>query len=244
MKIIQGPSRLIKLPIDGGGADINDGALIGPGTTAGTNLGVFVKAAASGADAIGVLEGLHDFSVVGDSAPEDVVSHVLQFVNLALPGSIIAAEYDDTDSITADGGSSGTTLTITSLEDNIDSSWIYVVSGNAAGQLHYVDASAAGSCTLGSTPATAIGTSDEVIKILRPGHGLLKMNTAGDKLGSDAAAGTFVARVIKSQVRYAGSAGWEDLNPTKHDGLTGLNGKQPKFRSLIVLANSFFTPID
>ena len=244
MKILEGRDGLGFLPLDGNGSDIPDGVLLTPGVTAGTDLGVFIISGAAGDDVIAVKEGIHDFSEVGDSAPEDVVTHVLGRVNFLYPGTILAAEYDQSDTETADGGSSGTTLTVTSLEDNIDSSWIYVVSGDAIGQLHYVDSSASGSCTFGSTPTTDLGTADTFIKILRRGHALIKLNTARAQIGTDAAAGSGQFRVLVNQYQAKGTNGWEDLDPTKHDGLTGLNTRFPRFRSLMVPENSWFTPND
>lgn len=244
MKIISGPSRMVKVPLDGNGSDIVDGALIAPGTTAGTDMGVFHLAGADGTDAVGVLEGLHDFSVVGDATPEDGLVHPLGYVNLLLPGCVLACEYDTDGVVTCDSSVDTTSVTATSLEDNIDSSWVYFVSGTGIGQLAYVDASASGDATIKAALATAHAENDTFIKVLRLGHALLVMNSARTKLTSTAAVGTWTARVLRNQIRYNGSNGWEDLSPITHHGLVGLNGKAVKFRAIVVPCNTFFSPID
>lgn len=255
MRVVKGPSRLEKFPIDGGGSDIVDGALVMIGATPGTNQGALIKATGAAQNAVGILVGIHDFSVVGDTTPENTNAQVFGEVEIISPDCSIAAEYDQTDTITAATGSSGTTLTTASLENNIDGGWIYVVSGDAAGQLHYITASASGSCTLGSTPSTAIGASDEYVKVypaffpttlLGSSELGLKLNTNADKLGSDAANATtsgLQAKIWYNEIRYAGSKGWERLEPNKHDGLTGLNSKQCKIRAVFSLAHTFSNPL-
>ena len=244
MKIISGPSRMVKVPLDGNGSDIVDGALIAPGTTAGQDMGVFHLAGAAGVDAIGVLEGLHDFSEVADSTPEDGLVHVMGYVNLLLPGCVLECEYDTAGTVACDASVDTTSVTATSLEDNIDSSWIYFVGGDGIGQLAYVTASASGDATIKAALATAHAEADTFIKVLRLGHALLVMNAARTKLTSTAAVGTWTARVLRNQIRYNGSSGWEDLSPVKHHGLVGLDGKAVKFRAIVVPCNTFFSPVD
>ena len=242
MRIIEGPSSIEKLPLDGNGADIVDGAYITPGITAGQDLSVFVKAAADGAQGYGCLLGLHDFSEVGDSTPEDGLVHVFGEVETAKPGAIIQAEYSQAtaDLITVTSYAAPV-ITVTNLEDNIDGSWVYVVEGTGLGQLGYLDASAAGNATLKSAFTTALDNTSKFVKILRPGHALLAMTTNRDELKSQAAAGTFTAKVLYSEIRFAGSQGWERLDPTKHHNLQGLTSKQFKVRSRFAPLNTFFS---
>lgn len=241
--IIVSPSRgLLKLPIDGVGSDIQAGAVLSPGTvttdSTAKTLGTFGLSVATGADAIGILVPLQDFSVVGDTDTYSGSAHVLKEVDPFYPGCLVAAEYDQTDTM-AVASYSAPTITVTSLEDDIDGSWVYVVSGTGAGQLGFLVTSASGSAALKSAFTTALDNTSVLIKILRVGHGLLKMNATCDKLGTDAAAGTFTARVIKNQMKYAGQEGWIDMDPGLHHNLQ-LSGLSPVFRSIITPINTFF----
>lgn len=241
--IIVSPSRgLIKLPIDGLGSDIQSGAVLSPGlvntdSTAKT-LGTFGLSVATGADAVGILVALHDFSVVGDTDTDSGSALVLEEVDPFYPGCLVAAEYDQTDTM-AVASYAAPTVTITNLEDDIDGSWLYVVSGAGIGQLIFLNDSASGSAGAISNPTTALDNTSTCIKILRIGHGLLKMNATATKLGTDAAAGTWTARVIRNQMKYAGQEGWIDLDPAKHHNMQ-LNGLSPVFRSIVTPINTFF----
>jgi len=212
---------LIKVPLYGAAADIADGALIMPGTTAGTDLGLFIVATntAAGADALGVLQGIHDYSVVGDSAVAGT-SWVLGEVELCDQYSPIWIEYDQTDTM-AVASNSSTTLTITSLEDNIDTSWIFNTTSGVK-QLSFLVASASGS----ATQKTAMGwtAADTCIKILRLGHQVAKLNTAGTKIGTDAAAGSWTVVVLENWFKADGYP-LTMLDPTKHDNLTLTNAR-------------------
>ena len=246
MRIISGPSAIMKFPITGEGTNVVDGALITRGITAGTDLGVAIVSGAAGLNAVGCLLGLYTSTSAIDADPEAGTLYPQVEVEVALPGAQIAAEYalDAANDIDVASATS-TVITITSLEDNIDSSWIYVSAGTGAGQLNYLVASAAGNCTIkNATGLTTLDSTSKVIKILRLFHALLYMVTDRSKLSSQAAVGTFAARVLRNQIKYAGSQGWEDLDPTKHHGLTGLQNKNVAFRSIFVLGLSFLTPID
>lgn len=211
---------IVKLPLYGGAADIVDGALIMPGVTAETDLGLFIKAATAGADAVGTLRGLHDYSVVGDSNV-DGTSWVEGEVELADQYTPLWVEYDQSD--TADVAStSTTTVTITSLEDNIDTSWLFSTDGAGNGKLAFLTTSASGSAT--SKTATGWTSADNVIKILRLGHQVAKLNTNADKIGTDAAAGSWTVFILENWVESS-EYGLQRLNPTVHDNQTLTNAK-------------------
>ena len=246
MIILHGEDAIEKLPLDGNGSDIVKGALVTPGVTAGQDLSTYIVSGAAGDDVIGILLSIHDFSVVGDSTPEDGLAYVRGEIAYVNPNTILAAEYANTASDDIDVASynnSTGVVTITSLENNIDGSWLFVRAGSGIGQLGYLKASASGNATFKSVLTTDLSSSSKVLKILRNGHRPLFLNTDRDKLSSQAAAGTFKARIIKSQFRATSSEGWEDLDPTKHHDLQ-LDSQQAGFRSLIVLENGFFAPND
>ena len=89
---------IYRLPLYGAAADIADGALIMPGTTAETNLGLFIVATGAAADSVGILRGIHDFSAVGDSAT-DGTSWVLGDVELHDSYKVVQFEYDTSDTM-------------------------------------------------------------------------------------------------------------------------------------------------
>ena len=208
---------IVKVPLYGAAADIADGALIMPGVTAETDLGLFIVGTntAAGVDALGVLQGLHDYSVVGDSATAGT-SWVFGDVELCDQYQPVWIEYDQSDTA-AVASTSSTTVTITSLEDNIDTS--YLVKTDGAGTCHtaYLTASASGSAS--SKTATGWAAADTVIKVLRLGHQVAKLNTAADKIGTDAAAGTWTVFVLENWFEAAGYP-LQQLDPTKHDNLS------------------------
>jgi hypothetical protein len=235
---------IMDLPIDGAGSNIVRGALVTPGVTAATDMGVFIVSGAAGADVIGYIDELHDFSADGDSTPEVATkSYVQHKVAFFLSTPILEAEYDLTDVITATGGST-TSVTATSLEDDIDGGWIYFVSGTAIGQLAYITAAASGTATL-ATITTAPVASDTFIKLVNPSKQAVKLTTTRDKIGSDAAAGSWTVAIIKHQFTHDGISGrWIDLDPLKHHNLQGLNNRNVKFRTLLVPSNTAYNRID
>lgn len=220
---LAGSSQIVRdLPIYGAGADIVAGAAVMRGATPGTNGGQLIVAAGALADVVGVLEELHDFSVSGDSAIAGT-AWVKRKVTIN-PFAVYRAEYDATDD--ADVASvSGTGVTITSLEDDIDAGWLL----GDDGFLTFLTASTSGSATakdnLETGPATAWSSTTDVIKILPQFHQLAKINAAGNKLGTDAAAGSGLIVVLENYIQFDGISKPEILDPTKHSGLRLTNAK-------------------
>lgn len=245
MKVIHNsPSRLIQVPIDGNGSDIQEGALVMPGVTGEQDRSVFILATSAGADALGVLSELHDTSVSGDADPEAGTAYPLRYVNAILPGDDVAAELADDASNDVDVASAtSTVITITSLEDNIDGAWVYVRAGTGVGQLGYIKASASGSFTLKSAMTTTLDNTSKVL-ILRPvAWQLVEIDSTGRYIKSTAAAGNLPWRVVRNEFMYQGQENWERLDPTKHHNLQ-LNGLSPKFRQILAPANTFYNPLD
>lgn len=212
---------IIKIPIIGA---VADGAFVTPGVTGETDLGFAILAAAAGTDAIGILKGANS---TGDSLQAGT-AYTLREVELIDEYKILEVEYDQTDTM-AVASNSGTTLTITSLEDDIDGSWIY---NTTVKELSYLVASASGS----ATQKTAMGWSanDTCIKILRLFHPLVKYNTARTMLGTDAAAGTGTVCILENYIEDV-NIGKVQLDPTKHDNLTLVS---PRFYSRLVMRDT------
>lgn len=215
MRVVSGRDPvLVRVPMYGAGADIVDGALIEPGVTADTNIGFFIKSAAAGLDAIGVLRGIHDYSVVGDSLVAGT-AWVWGEVELCDQYSPLWVEYDQADTVAA--STVTTALTITSLTADIDTTWFFSTNGSGTGALHYAVSTASGVGVLKTAPATA-WSATTVIKILRLGHQLAKLNTNQDKIGTDGADGSWTCFVLENWFQANGYP-LQQLNPTKHDAL-------------------------
>lgn len=213
---------IVNLPIYGGGADVLQGAFLKRGPTPGTDNGMLVKASGASAtpDIIGRLASMLDYSVDGETLIAGT-SFVTKPVILAHNFRIHRIEYDLTSVIAATQAVSTTTITLTSLEDNIDAAFLYVVSGLGLGQTNYLTASASGSATLKAAFGTSLDTTSNLIKILPRFHPLISLNSDGTKLASQAAAGAINAMVIDTWIQRGSRL--EQFNPVKHAALTGLN---------------------
>ena len=227
------------LPVRHGGTTIGLGALVMRGATAGTNLGVLIIASGTGTDQVGIIKTALA-STVTDTAVTGVTWNTRP-IELVVPVRVIQIDYDTADTMAA-VSSSGTTITVTSLEDDIDTGWIYAFGGTGAGQLGYIDTAAAGSCTVKTAFATVLDSTSTLLKVLPLFHQLGKVNTAGDKIGTDAAVGTWRISVLQNWIDRNGIL--EPLNPTKHDGLTGLNTGVTRFMADICIRDSFAYTID
>lgn len=259
MQVIQSlKSRIMKLPVYGGGADIFPGSMLMPGVTAETNDGVLIaNTAASNADAIGVLVQLHDYSVEGDalvagSAPwfspdgSAEKDYPADDVELLAADDIVQVDMDLTSYVAATS-SSGTTVTIGSLEDNIDTGFLYIASGTDAGMLRFIATSAAGSCVTSVAFSPVLDGTSQVVKILPLFHQLVVWTapsaTAGTKLGTTAAVGTGRALIMERLIERNGKI--ETLDPYTHRNLSGLSSlSQLRFACNVVIQNTGFHPID
>lgn len=238
------PDILTNMPIFGNGSDIPIGAFMMRGATPATNNGELILAAGTSAipDVLGILSELHDFSVTGDNLI-DGTAFVTLPVEIQSPLRIIRIEYDPTSLIDATEAVNTTTITLSSLENNIDAAFLYVFSGTGAGQTNYLTASGAGSATLKAAFGTDLDTTSNLMKILPRFHQLLGLNAAGTQLSSQAAAGAVTGIVIDSFIERGGHHA--PLDPTKHDALTGLNNlSNIKFSADIMLTNTIPYAID
>ncbi|MFA5407860.1 MAG: hypothetical protein WC343_03715 [Bacilli bacterium] len=224
-------------------ADIVNGALLMPGVTAETDLGTLILASSACADSVGTMAGLFDYSVKGTSAVSGA-TWVTAPVKPIFDCPVIEVAYDTSDTMALASDESSKTITITSLEDNIDTSYLYCVSGTGIGQLRFIDTSASGSCTIATAGDPEWDSADTCIKILRLFHPLAKLNSAGTKLGTDAAAGSWTVAIIQNYIERQGLR--QVLDPTKHDGLSGLNASNinVKFIAHVGVRNNLVQTID
>ncbi|MDI6774025.1 MAG: hypothetical protein QME60_01320 [Verrucomicrobiota bacterium] len=258
MQIVRNrPSRLLYLPIDGNLTNINQGAVIMPGVTDENNRSVAIVASGAAADSIGLLAELHNALATTDADPDaGTIKQTEQAggrgtggsvrgVEPFLPGCEVGAEMaNDTSNDVAVASATSTVLTITSIEDDIDGSWIYVRSGTASGLVLYQTASASGTATIKSASTTTLDNTSRVLIMRRKFHQTVALNTAADKIKSTAAAGSLPWRVLKNEFRRAGDEGWIELDPAVHHNLNVGTGGDVKFRQVLIPVDTSYNPLD
>jgi len=223
---------LVKMPITGGGSDIEDGALVTPGLT--TNLGRVTLSPAAGVDTIGTLRGKHLTAL--DST---ILGTLWTFAEIELSDQylLIEAEYDQVTKLDV-ASTSTLTVTITSLEDDIDNAWLYSIAGTNSNLLAFLTASTGGAGT--SKTATGWDSTTDVIKILPVGKQLAFMTTDRTKLANQPAIGTWTVFVLENYFQDD-SRPKQLLDPTKHDNLTLSNAR---FYSKLLIRNTAGHTID
>lgn len=222
-------------------ADIAKGAAMMRGATYGTDGGCMILGATAVADFIGLLQDAYDFSTLGSSNVGSG-TQVLREVEIN-PGALIEAEYDQSDTAATTSAGSSTTFTATSLEDDIDSGWIYIIAGDAIGQLRRIITSAGGSCTVKTAFSPQTASGDTFIKILPLFHQLAKLTTDALRIGTDVGAGSGVVSVYENRIHTTFLSN-EELDAGVHSGLAGLNGRSVTFYSIIRFRNHFLNTID
>lgn len=232
-------------PVKNAGTQISYGGLLQPGTVDATSTGVLIQGTGAALGLAGRLKGLNFAGVwkknydtgVTDTLVNGTVWQLCD-VELWTPAYIDTIEYDLT-TTAAVASTSGTTVTITSLENNIPTSYLYATGGTGAGLLAFVATSSAGSCV--TKTATAWDSTTTVIKILRLFHrlGAISVNAGQpDKLGTQAGAGSWTIRVMQNKIRTNGVFSY--LNPTVNDNQSGLSaaGAATKFFAEVVALSS------
>jgi hypothetical protein len=228
------------MPVDGAGSDIVEGAAVMIGVTDETDSGCAIVASGAAANVLGVIAHLHDYSVDTDSTPEDGAIRVMADVALFMPGCEVAIEIDQDTQLDVASYVSGTkTVTITSIEDDIDGGWCYVTDGPGAGELQYIITSASGSF-ITKTAFTEELTSVSDVVVLRPElHQLHTLSSNASKIITSTAAGSLTWGTLAIEFKYDGMSRWERLDYTKHSGLTGLDHLNVKFRYIMNPASKF-----
>ncbi len=230
MKIVRMvPSRLKEYPVDGAGSDIQEGAVLMPGSGA-NQLSAAILATGAAADAIGILSELHDFSVSGDYDPEAGTNYPKRQVYEFYPGCEVAAEYDQ-DTVLDVASYSSPDVNITSFLATRPGGWLYVVSGTGAGQLGYIDSSSSGTATLKSGLTTDLDNTSKVLYIRELFSALHTMSSDTTKIITSVANGSLPWVCLKNQFKYDGQEGWIDMDPTQHHDLQ-IAGTNPVFRAI------------
>lgn len=202
-----------KYPLYSATTAIAAGAAIMKGATPGTNQGFGIIAAPAYPGILGVTEEPDTNTSAGGDSKQDGTAYT-RYKLVMNPDAVFIAEL--TDPVTTNiavASTSGTTVTITSLEDDIDGGWLY----GSDFQLQWIATAASGSCTTKS--ATGWTSATKVTRLLPLFKILLDLNTAATKLLPAAAVGTGKVIVLENYVEMQG-AKREVLNPTKHSGMT------------------------
>jgi hypothetical protein len=223
----------MKWPVRHGGTTRNIGTLLMPGVTYGTNTGMLIAADATGLGAAGFLK-TQLLAATGDTANTGTYCN-WRDVELCHPFYRIEAEYDQADTMAIASMTSTSVVRVTSIENDIDGGWLYCVSGTGAGELHYITTDDATDLTLKSVSTYV--AADTLIKIPPLFNRLLKLNATYDKIGTDAAAGSWTARVVANKMKTMPGT-WAHLDPTIHDALTGLDDLNVHFFAEIAVLSS------
>lgn len=226
-------------PVFGNSANINLGAVVIRGATAGTNQPFAILGASPLTDVLGVMIEPHTSAAAADDSNTTGTRFIERKI-IINPFAVYRVEYDLTDTA-AVASTSGTTVTITSLENDIDGGYLYAPGGTGIGRLAFIVTSAAGSCTTKET--TGWGDNTTVIKILPLWHQLVLFNSTFDKLGTNAAAGASEVTVLQNYIEADG-IGLVRLSPVIHSGLTGLDLRNVKFYADIIFRNHALNTID
>lgn len=233
-------------PIYAAAVDIPVGAMLRVGTSAGTDFGALVLANNSSdiPGVFGVLEETLDYSVDGETLQAGTGNLVRKKVGLAFNNPIFELEFSQATADSIVASSATTTLTVGSLEDNIDASFVYVTAGVGRGQLQYLTAAASGSATLKAAFGTALdGSTSRIIKILRRFHSLVSLTSDGTKLSSQAAVGAVNARILDIRM-IRSSEKDEVLDPTVHPGKSALHNNPVRFVADVIWLTTASYTID
>ncbi len=253
-------SKKMVLPILNG-ANLFPGTLLKPGATQATNAGVLITAGAGASNIypIGVLSSLFNFANSGDAKVDGTVDWFAEggtlasgattfpssSVELAAPVNILSFDYDQTSTM-AVASFTGQTITVTSLETDLDTGYVYATGGTGVGQLMFIASQGSGTAVLANAPSVAPDSTTTLIKILPLFHNLMFLSggnsTQGTMAGTQAAAGSQRAVVLENYMIQNGLA--LPLNPLANGNMTGLNSlTQLVFRAHVALQDSIFYPI-
>lgn len=239
------PDNVINLPVTGGGTAIVSGALLKRGITGTQPLGalqICTGNTTASPDAVGIIREAHAVADDTDAAGTIFKVHPIQLIQ---SGRLVLIEYSlaSTNLITCTQAVSTTTITVTSLEDDIDTGALYVAAGLGIGQTNYLTAAASGSATLKAAFGTSLDTTSKFVKILPRFHQKASFTTDGTKFSSQDVVGVQNVSIVDTLIERNNRL--EQFNPTKHAALTGLNSLRDfHIYALVAIRDSFFYTID
>lgn len=255
-EVTSSPSKMrLILPVSGAGADVPAGTPLMRGATAGTNKGIAIPiTASSNARCLGLLCGLHDYSVVGDCLTQTLANWYPGFtttppaqeVELLDTATLVKMDYAiSTATQVAVASATSTVLTITSTEADLDGGWAYVMAGIGIGQLAYIKSSTTAAWTV-NTMGTTCDSTSKLIKILPLFYDtptfLINTATQATLLDSIAAIGTGRAVVLEQIINKNGKK--DLMDPSGFNANTGLNSLSIlSFQATLAFVDSVFHPV-
>lgn len=203
-------------------------------------------AANSAIDAIGILnENTYASSNAPDGAPDSAPDYGKVIVN---PFAVYMAEQNmDTSNDVALTSTSTTTVTISSLADDIDGYWVYfpLTKAGTKGSLRLLTAAASGSATMDSALTAAGDSSDTAVLISPPLKYSFNLDSLATKVSSSncqAANEATNIRIVETYIDRDG--GIELMRPAVHKALNDLDkvkgGNGPKFYYDLLLKDHIF----
>lgn len=262
--------KQLLFPVSGAGSNVPVGTLLMPGVTAGTNIGVLIPVtASSNADAVGVLNELHNYSGSGDATTATLVqwfplpavnsnayqlgvklsgggpypSHPVELLDNSIA---IKVDYSLVSTV-AVASATTTALTITSEVANEDSTFVYVNAGTGIGQLGFIKSSTTDTLTLISALTTTLDSTSKLTKILplfmNTVVWLVNSTTVPTQLDSVAGLGSGRACVLANFINKNGLV--RQLDPKIDHNAQSLNSlAQLGFSSFLQVQDTSLHPID
>lgn len=253
MQVVQDlPSRIMTFPVSGAGANIAIGALMMPGVTGDTNIGVAIPVtSSSNAQALGVLVEKHYNNTANLGIDATYATPInwwapytsqpaVNKVQLIDNCTLIKVEFDLTATGVTVASATNTVVTITSLDAGYEDGFLYVRAGTGIGQLIFIKDGASGTATSSAVTTTLDSTSRcHIILPYFYDTPVWKVSsaTAETKLDSTAAVGTGRAIVLSRNMVRNGLD--ENLDNLAHHNLQSLNSlNQLAFYHLMSVVNS------
>ena len=218
----------------------------GQSTTYGANTygAVLIAGAALGANFTGVT------AEAKTATSTALTTGTLVFAKVILnPDAVFLAQWDDSTTYdVAITSSSTSVVTVPTMDDDLDGSWVYVNDGTGKGQLGYVGAADTTTLTLDTTAAfgTAPDSTSAILLIRHPwavaNGGGNDLSATFDELLSDE--DTTGEILLLENYIEATTVPFGPLRPRQHHGLSNLHNSAVKFYSDIYFMDSILRSMD
>lgn len=235
MKVVHDYAEgLIRLPIYKATALTRGQGLIWGVDASGTSTCVLIDMANKAADVFAILEEAPALQATNVNTP--VIYQAL--VSLVVNSRVHKVYYDMTVATAlAVTSSTSTVLTAATMDDNLDASWVYIVSGTGAGQLRFIKAADTTTLTVNTAWTTTPDSTSKMIIIRNVGipTGGTIFNTTFDKFLS-ALDNTTAQKCIVLKNFCEGPFGVQEMDITRNSFLEadGLSNRGVRFFSHII----------
>jgi len=208
---------LADLPLYGNGANIVADAAVMRGVTENANQPFAIVATGALAYVLGVTCQLHTNSAAGADCKQDGTAFTYIDKEVIInPDAVYLAEHTAPSvSLVAITTMSGTSVTITSLEQNMTGSWFW----GSDNQLQWIVSQGASTTAVTKTASGWVAGSTTITRITPEFQILVALDSTGIKIKNAAAAGTGKVFIYRSFLQSK-SVPFQRLDPTKHSGVT------------------------